>query len=1042
MANYRKSFNFRSGVQVDNDKFLVDGRGNVGVGTSAPNRSLDVYGSTRVNGLLESSSLNVSLASTFQSLVSVGNSVFFNPTTGIISAISYRGDGSLLANVIAIATDGWVKNAGTLSTSFNVYQGPFTPGVLPVALGPLQVGIGSTIFLVGPNGNIGVGTTIPAAKLEVLDGPGGTIGQLRLRTIGDVGVANTTVFLRLNDANGNAGYFGFGGSVNQLDICNYKAGSIRFGTLNVESGRFDSSGNLLVGAATSTGTASQPLQVTGGAYVSGSVGIGTTNPLQKLSVYGTVAKTSADTAVFALSSNDATNPFQFLISRNSSSVTKPYWAIESVEQNVAYRNLSLLPTGGNVTIGSTLDTGTASQVLQVAGSTYIAGDGNSVGVSIGNTNNTTYPVDIRLSGGTTVAMIRLAPSTATRSAGIIYANSGSSNMWTGVLNSAGAGQNLSGFTAYAGVVGMSAGTTPLILATNATERVRVLDTGEVGIGLTNPTEKLQVSGNILVTGTGIVTATTFVGTLVGIATTSLNLANAANITTGTINDARLPDLITSNISAITGISTVNKLRSETIGVGTDSFTSDLAIVKDASVSLELISKTGSASIGLGSEAIGNNNTARIKYNPLTQVLDFDNNGSGEINFHVHKGTGAVVGTQTGGFYFKTGSASQTLMNMSWDGRVSVNETVPILTDKEYSLMVNGNIKGRGRLDLDYGINAGISTFASLYVTGISTFNSGQNFNTSSGISSFWTFNVRNFLNVTGVSSFIGIATFLGNVAIGSSTAITNSPFQIYSPTTLTRSSLGLGTSKIYYDYVGGITTGFTDPRDQVKLSGLIGSPGKKISAFGYGDYQIRTGGLNIICADSICIHPSLAVTTTGSWEGLSVNENSDMGLKYANGGNLPMIGINTLFARSIVDVGYAVTSMNSYFIPPRLTTTEIYYVSQLWNPDVAGAAGWFNHTRANTSTPNGVVSGAIVFDTTASQLKVGIGTTTFCGIATFTNNHTGFSAFVPPKLTTAQRDTMTTVGISSGAIIWNLSAQRLEVRDSHNSRWYGIGTVV
>jgi hypothetical protein len=37
-------------------------------------------------------------------------------------------------------------------------------------------------------------------------------------------------------------------------------------------------GNCLIGSTSVTGTASQPLQVTGGAYVSGSVGIGTTNP--------------------------------------------------------------------------------------------------------------------------------------------------------------------------------------------------------------------------------------------------------------------------------------------------------------------------------------------------------------------------------------------------------------------------------------------------------------------------------------------------------------------------------------------------------------------------------------------------------------------------------------------------------------------------------------------------------------------------------------------------------------------------------------------
>ena len=45
-------------------------------------------------------------------------------------------------------------------------------------------------------------------------------------------------------------------------------------------------GPVLIGGGTSTGTASQPLQITGGAYISTSTGIGTTNPLQSLHVLG------------------------------------------------------------------------------------------------------------------------------------------------------------------------------------------------------------------------------------------------------------------------------------------------------------------------------------------------------------------------------------------------------------------------------------------------------------------------------------------------------------------------------------------------------------------------------------------------------------------------------------------------------------------------------------------------------------------------------------------------------------------------------------
>ena len=44
MADYRKSFNFRNGVQVDNDNFLVNSTGLVGIGTTVPTEALDVRG--------------------------------------------------------------------------------------------------------------------------------------------------------------------------------------------------------------------------------------------------------------------------------------------------------------------------------------------------------------------------------------------------------------------------------------------------------------------------------------------------------------------------------------------------------------------------------------------------------------------------------------------------------------------------------------------------------------------------------------------------------------------------------------------------------------------------------------------------------------------------------------------------------------------------------------------------------------------------------------------------------------------------------------
>ena len=50
MANYTKSFNFRNGVQVDDSNFIVNSVGLVGIGTTIPEKHLDVRGNAKIVG--------------------------------------------------------------------------------------------------------------------------------------------------------------------------------------------------------------------------------------------------------------------------------------------------------------------------------------------------------------------------------------------------------------------------------------------------------------------------------------------------------------------------------------------------------------------------------------------------------------------------------------------------------------------------------------------------------------------------------------------------------------------------------------------------------------------------------------------------------------------------------------------------------------------------------------------------------------------------------------------------------------------------------
>ena len=92
MSNIRKTFNFRDGVQVDDEALVVKGD-RVGVGTTSPDESLDIRGNAKVIGIITANNLEISGVSTFTQ-VSIGSTISLDSTSGVITASSYKGDGS------------------------------------------------------------------------------------------------------------------------------------------------------------------------------------------------------------------------------------------------------------------------------------------------------------------------------------------------------------------------------------------------------------------------------------------------------------------------------------------------------------------------------------------------------------------------------------------------------------------------------------------------------------------------------------------------------------------------------------------------------------------------------------------------------------------------------------------------------------------------------------------------------------------------------------------------------------------------------------
>jgi len=161
MASIRKSFNFRNGVQVDNDNFIINPNGLVGIGTSIPTEILDVYGNVKLSETLtskniNSTNLNISGISTFTQ-VRIGTAITISSSSGIITANAFYGDGATLSNIVGYSTEAWIVNIEKtgVSTTLSVGIGTTANSLFSLLIGgnPAQSGTNGISF-VGSSGDI------------------------------------------------------------------------------------------------------------------------------------------------------------------------------------------------------------------------------------------------------------------------------------------------------------------------------------------------------------------------------------------------------------------------------------------------------------------------------------------------------------------------------------------------------------------------------------------------------------------------------------------------------------------------------------------------------------------------------------------------------------------------------------------------------------------------------------------------------------------------------------------------------------------------
>ena len=130
-------------------------------------------------------------------------------------------------------------------------------------------------------------------------------------------------------------------------------------------------------------------------------------------------------------------------------------------------------------------------------------------------------------------------------------------------------------------------TTTLSAPVWSTTSVGINTLRNVGIGTTNPTSALTVTGDG--TFTGVVTATTFIGALTGTATTATGLSGTPNIIAGVVTATTFVGALTGTATTATGLS-----GTPNITVGTISATS---------LNASGVSTSGTLNVGTGGTVI-------------------------------------------------------------------------------------------------------------------------------------------------------------------------------------------------------------------------------------------------------------------------------------------------------------------------------------------------------------------------------------------------------------------------------------------------------